>query len=206
VCVCVLQVGVHFDIPLWREFIMAMGFVDVSRESIQWLLSAGKSVVVVTGGALEALEAKPGVCRLVIEKRRGLIQLALEHGARLVPAYTWGENELWNQVSNPPGSLLRGLQTWFKDLFKWSPVVVSGRGIFQYSWGVLPFRRKLTTVLGKPLELPRIVAPTEEDIREWQGKYIDALQELYERHNSALHEELDHQGRRVGKAHFEIVG
>lgn len=199
------QVGLHFQLPLWREFIMALGFVDVSRASLDYLLGSGRSAVVVLGGAQEALEAKPGVCRLVVEKRRGIIRMALAHGARLVPCYTWGENELWGQVDNPEGSWLRWGQEVFKTLFKWSPVVIVGRGMFQYSLGVLPFRRRLTTVLGKPLEMPRIESPTREQIEEHQKRYIEALQALYERHNSRLHEETDPQGRRVSRATFEIV-
>ncbi|KAA0161299.1 hypothetical protein FNF31_03913 [Cafeteria roenbergensis] len=201
----VCTVGIHFQLPLWREFIMALGFVDVSRASLNYLLGSGRSAVVVLGGAQEALEAKPGVCRLVVEKRRGIIRMALAHGARLVPCYTWGENELWGQVDNPEGSWLRWGQEAFKTLFKWSPVVIVGRGMFQYSVGILPFRRRLTTVLGKPLEMPRIESPTREQIEEHQKRYIEALQALYERHNSRLHEETDPQGRRVSRATFEIV-
>lgn len=185
---------------------MALGFVDVSRESIEHLLSHGQSAVVVTGGAQEALEAKPGVCRLVVEKRRGLVRLALRYGAEMVPAFTWGENELWDQVDNPKGSWLRTFQEGFKQLFKWSPPLVVGRGIFQYSLGVLPFRRRLTTVLGAPVAMPLIPEPTDEDVDRHQARYITALQELYERYNDKLHEDVDKQGRKVRKAKFHIVG
>lgn len=195
----------HFQLPLWREWIMALGFVDVSRESIDHLLSTGRSAVVVLGGAQEALEAKPGVCRLVVEKRRGIIRMALRHGARLVPCYTWGENELWGQVENPEGSWLRWLQEAFKHVFKWSPVVIVGRGIFQYSLGFMPFRRRLTTVMGEPLEMPLIKEPTKDQVEEHQGRYIRALQGLFERHNEALYQPVDPQGRTVTKARFEIV-
>lgn len=184
---------------------MALGFVDVSRASLEYMMEHGLSAVVVTGGAQEALEAKPGVCRLVVEKRRGLIRLALRYGARMVPAFTWGENELWDQLDNPEGSLLRWAQQAFKTLFKWSPVVPMGRGIFQYSLGFLPFRRQLTTVLGKPVEMPRIPAPTDADVEKHQARYIEALQALYERYNAKLHEPVDRQGRRVRQATFEIV-
>jgi 1-acyl-sn-glycerol-3-phosphate acyltransferase len=200
-----LQVGIHFLIPLWREFIMALGFVDVSRQSLEHLMEHGQSAVVVTGGAQEALEAKPGGCRLVVEKRRGLIRLALRYGARVVPAFTWGENELWDQVDNPEGSILRWVQQAFKTVFKWSPVLVVGRGMFQYSLGFLPFRRQLTTVLGKPVKMPEIPSPTDDDVEKHQARYIEALQGLYERYNSKLHEQVDRQGRRVRKATFKII-
>ena len=32
------------------------------------------------------------------------------------------------------------LQEWFERTLAYSPVVFAGRGIFQYNWGIVPFR------------------------------------------------------------------
>ena len=66
--------------------------------------------------------------------------------AQLVPVYSFGENNIYNQVNNPRGSFLRGLQDRIRRWLNFAPVLFYGRGIFQYSFGFLPFRRKITTV------------------------------------------------------------
>ncbi|KAK6053578.1 diacylglycerol acyltransferase [Cooperia oncophora] len=58
----------------------------------------GQACVLVIGGAEEALDAHPGHHILTINKRKGFIKLALETGAQLVPCYSFGENELFDQV------------------------------------------------------------------------------------------------------------
>lgn len=44
-----------------------------------------------------------GSVDLTLSKRTGFVKLALEHGAGLVPVFTFGENELWSQVSGEGG-------------------------------------------------------------------------------------------------------
>jgi hypothetical protein len=47
----------------------------------------------------------------------------------------------------------------------------------------LPLRHApLTTVVGPPLQLPRIESPTAEDVALWHAKYVDALVALFEKH------------------------
>ena len=39
----------------------------------------------------------------------------------------------------------------------------------------------LVSVVGKPLELPLIPNPTEEDVSKWHGLYVEALVDVFER-------------------------
>ena len=53
----------------------------MSRESFHWILThPGHVACVVVGGAVEALEARPGVFNLVLMKRKGFIKQALRYG------------------------------------------------------------------------------------------------------------------------------
>ena len=70
------------------------------------------------------------------------------HRASLVPVYAFGENELFKQVDNPPGSLLRRMQGKFKTAMGFAPPLFYGRGIFNYTFGVLP-KRHPVHVVGK---------------------------------------------------------
>ena len=46
----------------------------------------------------------------------------------------WEED---NEHIFPTNSLF---QEWFERTLAYSPVVFAGRGIFQYNWGIVPFR------------------------------------------------------------------
>ena len=80
---------------------MLLGYIDCSKESIEFVLTKmgkGRAVVLVVGGADEALEAHPGRNTLTLAKRKGFVREALKTGAHLVPIYSFGENDIFNQV------------------------------------------------------------------------------------------------------------
>lgn len=68
-----------------------------------------------------------------------------------------------------------------KSLLGWTLPLVHGRGIWNYSYGLLPFRRPLTTVIGKPIPVKRIANPTAADIDGYHELYKAALLALHER-------------------------
>lgn len=66
--------------------------------------------------------------------------------ADLVPVFSFGENDLYKQFGNPPGSRVRSLQEKLKKITGITLPLINGRGIFQYYFGLLPFRKKLICV------------------------------------------------------------
>ena len=60
--------------------------------------------------------------------------------------------------------------------------VFYGRGIFNYNFGLLPFRRPIYTVVGKPIEIPFIENPTKEEIIKYHDIYIEELTKLFDEH------------------------
>ncbi len=176
----ILTVSANFVIPLWRDVLLALGFVDASRPSVDACMRARLSVVVVVGGALEALDARPGVAELTLNRRKGFVRVALEHGARLVPVYCFGENELYDQAPNPEGSRLRAAQVAAIRAVGFTLPAFKGRGVFSHDTGFLPRRVPLTTVTGPPLVLPKIASPTDGDVDEWHARYVSALKQLHD--------------------------
>ncbi|KAM4637358.1 LOW QUALITY PROTEIN: 2-acylglycerol O-acyltransferase 2-like, partial [Amazona ochrocephala] len=135
--------------------------VSSERRSLEFLLSrpgGGVAAAIVLGGAPEALDAHPGALRLQLP-RTGFVRCALRHGAALVPVFSFGENELFRQVRNPPGSALRALQARAQRALGFALPLFHARGVFQYDVGLLPFRRAVCTVVGRPLLLPRLPEP-----------------------------------------------
>lgn len=64
----------------------------------------------------------------------------------MVPSFSFGENHVYDQVDNPRGSKLRNFQDQLQKMIGLAPVLIKGRGIFQYSFGIIPNRRPITTV------------------------------------------------------------
>jgi hypothetical protein len=69
-----------------------------------------------------------------------------------------------------------------------------GRGIFQYSFGIVPHRwpalanhpldrKPVTVVVGAPLRAKKIDNPTTEDVKRLHAKYVKELERLYLKHN-----------------------
>ncbi|XP_029828946.3 2-acylglycerol O-acyltransferase 1 [Ixodes scapularis] len=182
-----LTLNINVHCPLSRELCLLYGLVSADRDSLQWILTkqgVGNAAVVVVGGAQEALDAHKGKSVLTLRNRKGFVRCALQCGADLVPVFSFGENDIYYQAKNPPGSRLRWFQEKMKALTGFSPVIFHGRGIFQYNFGYVPFRERIATVVGKPLGVPKIENPTAEDVSFWHEKYITALTELFEEHKA----------------------
>ena len=74
----------------------------------------GCAAILIIGGAEEVYEAHPGSYRLVLRNRKGFVRKALQHGADLVPVFSFGENELFKQFPNDFGrfAILRLATYW----------------------------------------------------------------------------------------------
>ena len=53
------------------------------------------------GGAEESLNARPGIYKLVLKNRKGFVRIAIETGASLVPVFSFGEVEVYDQMYHP---------------------------------------------------------------------------------------------------------
>ncbi|KAI8051102.1 diacylglycerol acyltransferase [Syncephalis plumigaleata] len=174
----------NFNIPFYRDFLLSLNLVSVSRKSIERILGKGPghSCMIVIGGAAESLNARPGVSDLTLKKRLGFIKLAIRCGADLVPVFSFGENDIYDQVNNERGTMVRTIQTRFQSIFGFTTPLFHGRGIFNYSMGVLPHRRPINTVIGSPIQVQQCDAPTMEQVLAVQQQYIAGLQAIYDKY------------------------
>ncbi|KAK6044946.1 diacylglycerol acyltransferase, partial [Cooperia oncophora] len=146
------------------------------------LTTLSEFTLLFSGGAEEALHARPGNHTLVLKSRKGFVREALRTGAYLVPVYSFGENEVFEQVENPKGSAVRRFQSYMKKFGGFSLPFFYGRGIFQLTFGYLPFRKPIDTVVGAPIPVVKVPDPTQEQIDELHEVYIEKLNELFEEH------------------------
>jgi 2-acylglycerol O-acyltransferase 2 len=178
-----LTLDSNFRIPLYRDYILALGIQSVSKESIQNILTTGgpnnegmgRAVTIVIGGARESLEAQPGTMRLVLGRRKGFVKMAMRTGADLVPVLAFGETDLYDQLSGQRHPLLHRAQMWVLRTLKFTLPFLHGRGIFNYDVGLMPYRRPLNIVVGRPIQVRQV---REAEI---EGCDVDRLHEAYVR-------------------------
>lgn len=129
---CWLFASSNFRLPLYRDLILSLGIASVSRQSCEAILSSGpgRSIVIVIGGAAESLNARPGIADLTLKRRLGFIRLAIKHNASLVPVFSFGENDLYEQVDNSKGSALWKVQKKMQSLLGFTLPLFHARGIF----------------------------------------------------------------------------
>jgi len=105
----------------------------------------------------------------------------------LVPVFSFGEPDLYDQVDNPRGSRMYKIQESLRKVIGIAPVIPIGRGLFQYSFGLIPRRRPVTVVVGRPIDVHKTAAPTTAQVDELHAKFTEALIELFETHKERFH-------------------
>ncbi|KAK7818862.1 hypothetical protein U0070_001065 [Myodes glareolus] len=200
-----------FKVPFGREYVMSMGVVPVSKKSISHVLSkdgGGNISIIVLGGARESLEAHPGNMHTQpLSRHTGVflkIQLcthshtqANQHfpsvpktcvlpscpaRASLVPVFSFGENELFKQINNPEGSWLRMVQEKLKKSTGITLPLCYARGIFQNNFGLVPYRKPIYTIVGRPIPVRRTPHPTQEQTDQLHQTYLEELKKLFDEH------------------------
>lgn len=174
----------NFLVPFFREVLLSLGVIEVSAHSIKTALRSGPgaAVVIVPGGASEALDARPGTNDLTLNKRNGFFRIALQHGAKLVPVYSFGENELYDRVDSE-GSRYRVVQDFMLSRFGYSAPMYLGAGSSPNApvpFSPVPRRHPVITVVGDPIPCPTIESPTQDDIDAIKVLYIEELRKIFE--------------------------
>lgn len=143
---------------------------SADRSTIIKLMQTGVNLSIIPGGFMEATLFCYGTDRVAIKKKKGLIKLCLQHGYHIHPIYTFGESDSFHAFQG-----LRKLRLW---LARYNiPTVI----FFGNPW--CPFlprtQTKIMTFVGKPLEIPHIENPSDEDVEKWHGQYVEALISLF---------------------------
>ena len=96
-------------IPFLRRFMNLCGSADVSKASLTKLLRPSNhpySVAhLVVGGIAEMFYGSQGVEQIVLAKRKGFVKLAMQTGAAIIPAYTFGTNQMFYRPCGPKSLL-----------------------------------------------------------------------------------------------------
>eukprot|EP00741_Cyanophora_paradoxa_P012647 tig00020614_g12218.t1 len=177
-----LAASILFRIPIVREVHLWNGYIDAGRSTVKAALDSGKSIALSPGGEIEGVYAEPGKEILELHSRKGFVRLALQTGADLVPAYSFGLVDVFHQYRGPRfmHKAVYRAQVWFVKRWRTFLSLYYGRAPF------LAYSRPITFVIGAPLHVEKIEHPTDAQVNELHAKYVAALTKLFDENKARL--------------------
>jgi 2-acylglycerol O-acyltransferase 2 len=140
----------------------------------------GRAITIVVGGARESLDAQPYYMRIVLKRRKGFVKMALRTGADLVPVLAFGENDLYDQVTSTSHPSIHKAQLLVKKVLGFTIPLFHARGVFNYDVGLMPYRRPLNIVVGKPIKVTQSLKPSQEEIDKLHEEYVKELKAIWD--------------------------
>ncbi|GLD91814.1 hypothetical protein PINS_up000347 [Pythium insidiosum] len=172
-----LGASVIFRIPFYREYCLWQGCVEASRPTAEKMLKKGKSLVILVGGIAEQMISQRGDHTIYVQKRKGHIRLALKYGVPIVPAYAFGETDLYTH-----SSFLLKFRQQFAKKFATALLVAYGSN----KWlPIIPHRDVVVNqVLGKPIVVEKNENPSQQDIDKLHEIYVSELVRIFNKYKA----------------------
>jgi len=125
---------------------------------------------------------------LVLRNRRGFVKQAIRAGADLVPVMCFGEMEIYDQVDGQRWKLLGKFQRLLIKFARFTLPIIKGRGILNYDYGLMPRRRPLHIVVGRPIRIEwgSDEHDSPERVKQIHQRYCDELQRLFDTYKSVF--------------------
>eukprot|EP00981_Chlorochromonas_danica_P004403 scaffold879_cov170-Ochromonas_danica.AAC.18 len=165
--------GICFKIPLMKHVYTWMSAASVDKKQLIRSLDRKFSPIICPGGVQECthLATNRKECVLFLKKRAGFVKLALKYGYPLVPVFTFGLHNLFSFYV-PKSRLLTKIGRKIGFL----PMIFFG------AFG-LPFGPgkpcDLVNVIGKPIPVPHIPNPTDEDVQKYHEMFLSEMDRVY---------------------------
>jgi hypothetical protein len=165
-------------IPLLRQVLCWGSAGSASRHVLYNGLTNRQNLFILPGGVAEIFSSQPGT-HVIKASRRGLMKLALQTGASLVPVYVFGGNDFYHQIGHE--GISRKHQ--------------AALTLFWGQWFTpMPFPVKVSMVLGDPILsasssdgtacIQKIPEPTTEEIEALLSRYMDAMRRLFDQYKA----------------------
>lgn len=156
---------------IYGQLIFLSDAIPADRKSMKDNLEQGANLLVSPGGIAEIYETSPSQERLHLQDRLGVVRLAMETGAKLVPVYCFGNSQAYRL---PWG--VRFLQP-FARLLRMALVTFYGR------FGLpVAFRVPLLYAIGRPLQLPQTDNPSKVEIASAHQLLMGEVQRIFDKY------------------------
>eukprot|EP00656_Telonema_subtile_P010156 TRINITY_DN14851_c0_g1_i2.p1 TRINITY_DN14851_c0_g1~~TRINITY_DN14851_c0_g1_i2.p1 ORF type:complete len:571 (+),score=97.47 TRINITY_DN14851_c0_g1_i2:37-1749(+) len=166
------------SIPFARDLSQWCAGYDVSKIGFKNALDNEKSVLLIPGGQYEMIDTDSTSTTITINSRhKGFVRIAIKFGASLVPMYSFGESQVFDNLPFP-----RFMQLWCMKKLRANLLT------FPYgSWLVTPRRVPITIVVADALPAVQADVPTEDQVDLVYRRYFSALEEVFEQNLSLIH-------------------
>tara|TARA_B100001769_G_C22049513_1_gene564158 strand:- start:186 stop:1262 length:1077 start_codon:yes stop_codon:yes gene_type:complete len=151
-----------FYIPLLRDLFLFVGAIDCSKPIIEKFIKNNYSIALFVGGAEEAKFSGYGNTNIIVKSRKGFLKLALENNLTIVPIYTFGNNNIYKSYDKD-----------FYNIFYYFKRIT---GIWFPRGKIILTKNNFVSVIGKEINV------NNNDILELQTKYINNLNEVFEKY------------------------
>lgn len=155
--------------PLAGDLFRHLNIISCDKNTMEYEMNTGSNLFIIPGGYREVYNCKPDEDKYYLSK--GLIELCLRFGYRVIPTYTFGENNLFD-ILRPPFDRLTAEKV-AKKLG--APIMIPhGRAGL-----LIPKKIPLLTVMAEPLDFEHIYDPSPDDIDYYFELYCASLEKLF---------------------------
>ena len=167
---------VVLKLPIISHFMKRIGYIPAKSKAIMdTLTKKEENVGIILDGVAGMFQSHDEIAH--INKRKGIVKIALRAGVPIIPVFGFGHTSLWRVVVDPLG-ILETLSV------KLDVAVCPFFG--RFGWFLGPPRRvAVCTCLGEPVRCPKINDPTQADIDKYHGMLVENYIHLFEQHKEA---------------------
>jgi len=169
---------VLFNVPFFRETALMLNARSVTAKTLEKVAEAGLNVGVQPGGIPEQLQSDHRREIAVFPPRLGFVRLAMRHGADLLPAYIFGENQAYTTYEWGRKFSQLAYKTLGVPL-----VPITGR------WGLpwlVPNKVDVHVCWGNAVSVgPKNADPTDAQVEEVFARYVAELRRVFDENKDA---------------------
>lgn len=166
-----------FRIPIVSEALMLVNGRRVDKSVVENLARKGQSIALQPGGVKEQIVTRHDQEQAIFPANLGFIRTAIKYGMDLLPVYIFNENQMFKRVDG----FEKTTQFVYDKTGFGLPAVTARFGLPMA--GLMPLSTDIHVRWGAPLEVgPPEPEPSDERVEELFGRYVEALQELFNRH------------------------
>lgn len=99
-----------------------------------------------------------------------------------MPVLAFGENDLYDTVLPDEHPFIHKTQLFIKKVLGWTIPLFHARGVFNYDVGLMPYRKPVNIVVGRPIRVHQSASPEQAEVDRIHSQYMEELQRIWDSH------------------------
>lgn len=170
-----LASSVALRAPIFRQLLCTIGAVDASKDTALKLLKRKMTLGISTGGVREVFEANnpSGDEVVVLKNRKGMVKLALQTGADILPCYLFGNTHLYDLYTG--GVIGHNILQRLSRRLGFALILFWGRWCLP-----IPYRVPILGVMGKAIHVVKNDNPSSDEIDRIHELLLSDMRTLFD--------------------------